>query len=51
MRSSEPNTHTLNAKVTPELHDAVQKYAKAWGMTQQEVIIAAVQAYIGESDD
>lgn len=46
MNPTEPNTCTLSAHVKPSLHTAVKDYAQKWGMTQQEVIIRAVEQYI-----
>lgn len=44
--TTEPNTCSLSAHVKPSLHAAVKDYAQKWGLTQQEVIVRAVEQYI-----
>ena len=46
MNPTEPNTCSLSAHIKPSLYAAVKDYAQKWGMTQQEVIVRAVEQYI-----
>lgn len=43
--------HAVSASVSPELYDALEEYR--WGnrMRASEVIIAALNAYLGKTDD